>query len=134
MLDEAGYPKRHGRHPPERRTDEKMEYEVVLPQGVVGIQREFEVVQKGFAEAGVKITPAVFDDTTAFEKILGTNGDSTRTFAMSMWDWVGLFDPDFVLSVLLCSQLGNFSDTGYCNPEYDKLYDQQTLEIGPEKR
>ncbi len=133
MLDEAGYPKGTDgiRTTPDGR---KMEYEVVVPQGVVGIQREFEVIQKGFAEAGVRITPAVFDDTTAFEKILGTNGDSYDTFAMSIWDWVGLFDPDFVLSVLLCSQRGNYSDTGYCNPEYDKLYNQQTLETDPEKR
>jgi peptide/nickel transport system substrate-binding protein len=53
---------------------------------------------------------------------------------MMMWDWVGYTDPDFVLSVVGCNQFGGWSDTGYCNPAYDKLYQQQGVTLDPEKR
>ena len=43
-----------------------------------------------------------------------------------MWDWVALVDPDFMLSVVTCDQWNGWSDTGYCNKEYDKLYAQQS--------
>src|SRR5664279_1100979 len=55
-------------------------------------------------------------------------------FDMMMWDWVGYIDPDFMLSVVGCDQYGGWSDTGYCNPAYDKLYAQQGLATDPAKR
>jgi peptide/nickel transport system substrate-binding protein len=131
LLDEAGYP----RGSDGTRVDkdgEKMEYEVIIPQEVEGIQREFEVVQKGLAEIGVKVTPAVYDATTAFEKI-GEPDYTYQVFDLAMWDWVGLYDPDFILSVVLCSQWG-YGDTGYCDEEYDRLYEEQSLELDPERR
>jgi peptide/nickel transport system substrate-binding protein len=53
---------------------------------------------------------------------------------MMLWDWVGYIDPDFVLSVVTCDQYGGWSDTGYCNPAYDKLYQQQGVTTDPDAR
>ena len=55
-------------------------------------------------------------------------------FDLHMWDWVGYFDPDFVLSVSTCAQYGGWSDNAYCNPEYDKLYKEQGVTVDQEKR
>ena len=46
-------------------------------------------------------------------------------FDLSMWDWVPLIDPDFMLSVVTCAQYGGWSDSGYCDKAYDKMYQQQ---------
>jgi peptide/nickel transport system substrate-binding protein len=35
---------------------------------------------------------------------------------------------------MTCKSLGNWSDTGYCKPAYDKLYAQQTAQVDPVKR
>jgi peptide/nickel transport system substrate-binding protein len=51
-----------------------------------------------------------------------------------MWDWVPLEDPDFILSVMQCNQYGSWSDSGYCNPAYDKLYEQQSATVNPQQR
>ena len=51
-----------------------------------------------------------------------------------MWDWIGYTDPDFVLSVVGCDQYGGWSDTAYCNKEYDKLYAQQGITTDLAKR
>ena len=51
-----------------------------------------------------------------------------------MWYWVPLVDPDFILSVMMCKQFGIWSDSGYCNPAYDKLYDEQSATLDQQKR
>ena len=97
---------------------------MITPTGVQGVQRTFEIIQKGLDELGVKVTPNALDDTTAFEEILAPDNKYEK-FDMAMWSWVGYLDPDFVLSVVTCAQWGGWSDTGYCNPEYDALYKEQ---------
>jgi peptide/nickel transport system substrate-binding protein len=132
MLDDAGY---------ERGSDgirrdkegEKMAYEVITPTGLPGINREFEIVRNGVDQIGIKLTQKALDDTTAFEEI-GAPDYTYMKFDLHMWDWVGYFDPDFVLSVSTCAQYGGWSDNAYCNPEYDKLYKEQGVTVDQEKR
>ena len=45
------------------------------------------------------------------------------------WGWYVEPDPDSMLSYMTCGQLGNWSDSWYCNEEYDALYEQQHVEI-----
>ena len=116
ILDELGYTR--GSDGIRVAEGHKMEYEVITPTGVQGVQRTFEIIQKGLDELGVKVTPNALDDTTAFEAILAPDNKYEK-FDMAMWSWVGYLDPDFVLSVVTCAQWGGWSDTGYCNPEYD---------------
>ena len=51
-----------------------------------------------------------------------------------MWDWVALIDPDFMLSVVTCDQYGGWSDSGYCNKSYDKMYSEQQVAPTEAKR
>ena len=51
-----------------------------------------------------------------------------------MWSWDGYPDPDFVLSVTTCDQWGGWSDTGYCNPEWDTLYVEQGKTVDENER
>lgn len=132
ILDEAGYKK--GSDGIRRdKEGEKMAYEVITPTGVQGMNREFEIVRNGVDQIGIKLTQKALDDTTAFEEI-GAPDYKYLTFDMSMWDWVGYFDPDFVLSVVGCDQYGGWSDTAYCNPAYDKLYKEQGVTVDQDKR
>jgi len=51
-----------------------------------------------------------------------------------MWDWVGYVDPDFMLSVVTKGQWCSWSDTGWLNDEYDKLYKQQGVTVDHDQR
>jgi peptide/nickel transport system substrate-binding protein len=113
--------------------EHRMSYEIITPDSLDGINRAFEIVKTGLAEIGVEVTQNSLDSTTAFEEI-GAPDWKYENFDLSMWDWVGYLDPDFVLSVLTCDQWGGWSDTAYCNPEYDKLYEQQGGTADQEKR
>lgn len=131
ILDETGYER--GPDGIRMADGHKMQYEVITPTSLAGINRSFEIVQKGLAEIGVKVTQKALDDTTAFEEI-GAPDWKYEKFDLAMWDWVGYLDPDFVLSVVGCNQYGNWSDTGYCNKDYDKLYAQQGVTVDQEER
>jgi peptide/nickel transport system substrate-binding protein len=53
----------------------------------------------------------------------------TFDFDVILWSWTSDPDPEGLLSVLACDSIPTgFSETGYCNPAYDELYNQQTVE------
>jgi peptide/nickel transport system substrate-binding protein len=111
-----------------------MQYDLILPTSVNGIRREFEIVKNGVDQIGIELTPVALDGDTAFERI-GAPDWKYLEFDLSMWNWVGYIDPDFVLSVVTCDQYGGWSDTGYCDKEYDRMYKRQgTLVDQAERR
>ena len=119
----------------------KMAYEIIVPNSLnFNGEREFEIVKEGFAQAGVDVTiKPGGDSTAAYALETGDNCDAEKStgydsFDMAMWDWVGYVDPDFQLSVVTKGQWCSWSDTGWDNPEYDKLYEQQGTTVDPEER
>jgi peptide/nickel transport system substrate-binding protein len=109
-----------------------MKYEIMTPTSTdFNVDREFEIVQDGFAQAGVQVTQKVGGDSTAaYAYETGDDCDAATSkgytgFDIAMWDWAGYVDPDFMLSVVTKPQWCSWSDTGWDNPAYDKLYTQQ---------
>ena len=119
-----------------------MEYEILTPTSPdFNVDRSFEIVKEGFAEAGVDVTQKVGGDATAayaLETDDNCDGEDPPVgydaFDIAMWDWVGYIDPDFMLSVVTKGQWCSWSDTGWDNPEYDKMYDEQGTPVDPEER
>lgn len=102
-----------------------MNYQVIFPTEINGAgDRMFQIIQNDFQQIGVKITMRKMDTDAATTAINGSDNMYTG-YDLAMWDWIPPVDPDFQLSVLTCAQWGNNSDSGYCNPEYDKLYAEQ---------
>ena len=132
ILDDAGYSRGADglRVGPD---GSKFDWEVIVPENVEGIDRLFEILKTSWAELGINITAKKLDSTAAFEAI-GAPDWKYLDFDLAIWDWIGYIDPDFMLSVLLCNQLGGWSDTGYCNPAYDTLYDEQGVTLDPDER
>ena len=103
------------------------------------ICRDYEVsslptiVQKYIRTGKVQLHLQPMDDTAAFNAITAP-GIKYLNFDLAMWDWLPGMDPDFILSILGCNQYGAWSDTGYCNPAYDKLYQEQGVAVNPQKR
>ena len=61
---------------------------------------------------------------------------------MFAWGWTPYVDPDPMLSYFTCDQIATdpedptnyYNDANWCDPEYDKLYKQQNVELDPQKR
>jgi peptide/nickel transport system substrate-binding protein len=148
MLDQLGYkrgpdgirvaPATTGEH---AQAAHKMEYEIITCNcNDFNIHREFDVVQEGFAQLGVKVTEHVGGDYTASYALeTGDNCDPEKStgydsFDIAMWDWVGYIDPDAMLSYVTKPQWCSWSDTGWDNPEYDSLYLKQGTTIDEAER
>jgi peptide/nickel transport system substrate-binding protein len=55
-------------------------------------------------------------------------------FDAFQWGWYVEPDPSSMLDYMTCNQLGNWSDSWYCNDDYDAMYDAQQTETDPEAR
>jgi peptide/nickel transport system substrate-binding protein len=112
-----------------------MAYNVIFPPDERGTgDRTFQIMQADFKQIGIQISQQNMDDSAAFNAISAPD-NKYQTFQMAMWDWVPPVDPDFMLSVLTCAQRGNNSDSGYCNPAYDRMYaEQSTLGVQSQRQ
>jgi peptide/nickel transport system substrate-binding protein len=119
----------------------QMKYEIIIPASLdFNGTRMFEIVKEGFARLGVRATLKNGGDATA-SYALETDAkcDAAKSigyskFDIAMWDWIAGPDPDFQLSVVTKAQWCSWSDTGWDNPAYDKLYEQQGVTVDPAKR
>ena len=66
-------------------------------------------------------------DEGAFSDEVYDNAD----YDMFIWSWGGDIDPGFMLSTFTTTQILNWGDSQYSNPEYDRLYVRQAQAIDP---
>lgn len=133
ILDDAGY--KMASNGLRTANGHPMSYPILIPANVEGAEglRALDIVVSDFKKIGVELKPQQSDNATigaALSAPDNTFADNT----IAQWGWIPQMDPDFILSVVLCSQIGGLSETAYCNPEYDKLYDAQSHEVDPDKR
>jgi peptide/nickel transport system substrate-binding protein len=85
-------------------------------------------------EIGIAVTQKPMDENRLYTEI--GNG----SYDLFHWGWTPYVDPDPMLSYFQCSDIakeegGSYNnDANYCDPEYDRLYKQQNVELDPEKR
>jgi peptide/nickel transport system substrate-binding protein len=129
ILEDAGYVKGADgvREKDGERLELRLQYDVDSPE----YARDADLIAGWLGEIGVKATPEGMDYNTLIERTTGI-GD----FDLVIWGWGGDPDPDFILSIMLCEQfeVGGWSDSGYCNAEYDQLYLDQQQAATPAER
>ena len=99
-------------------------------------QRAGKLIAGWLKEIGLKIDFSVMDQEAIAAKQTAQDGKGNWApdYDMFIWDWGGDPDPDFILSVLLGSQIGGWSDSYYNNAEYNRLYLEQQLQLDKTKR
>jgi peptide/nickel transport system substrate-binding protein len=131
ILDKLGYKK--GSDGIRVANGHKMSYDVIAPTDVQSIPRTFQIIQADFKKIGVQLRQKALDSSAAFDLMTGPNGKYLN-FDLAMWDWTALIDPDFMLSVVTCAQWSGWSDSGFCDKKYDRMYAQQQLTPDQNKR
>jgi peptide/nickel transport system substrate-binding protein len=123
VLDQAGYVL--GSDGVRTKGDLRLEFRLQFPSTLSAYSRTADMMVGWFKEAGIKVTPESMSEDSLVAATTPT-GD----YDLVLWSWDPDPDPDFILSVLTTDQFvsGGWSDSGYHNPEYDKLYlEQQRL-------
>lgn len=132
LLDRAGY--KRGAEGIRIAGDHPMSYSVIFPDEQSGPgDRTFQIMKANLGAIGIEIRQQRLDNAAAFEAITAPDG-KYLDFDLAFWSWQGLEDPSFILSVFLCDQWGNLSDSAYCNEHYDELYVKQQQIVNPRQR
>ncbi len=98
-------------------------------------QQEAKLIAGWFKDVGIKVKLSVMDSSTLSDTILNYEGDVlTPDYDMFLWGWYLDYDPGSMLSYFTKAQIGNWSDSYWTDPEYEKLYKQQSQELDPNKR
>jgi len=95
-----------------------------------------QFVQEWYKELGIDVTTQSYDSDTLSALVLPPEADppGTAKYDIELWGWSGNPDPNALLQIFRCDQIGIGSDSQYCNPEYDALYDQQSKQSGAERQ
>jgi len=126
LLDEAGYEDADGDGVRECLADQDCDtltFRFHYADDIDSAPREAELLQAMWSEIGVAIEIQGLDPDT-----LTSICCPTFDYDIMLWGWGSDPDPAFLLGVALCGEIPTgFSETGYCNPEYDELYDAQAV-------
>lgn len=93
-----------------------------------------QFVKSWYGQLGIGVSANVYDSATLGDLVLPPEGGGKAKYDIELWGWVGNPDPNALLQIFRCDAIGNTSDSQYCNPEYDKLYDQQTNASGADRK
>lgn len=135
MLDEAGYQDTNDDGVRECLPDQDcptgdLTFRFMYPTDSDTGARESELIGDMWAQVGVKIEIQGLDPDT-----LTSVCCPTFDYDVIRWGWGSDPDPAFLLGVALCDEISTgFSETGYCNPEFDDLYAQQGVETDHDAR
>lgn len=132
LLDGAGYTDRNGDGVRESAAGKPLEFRLIAIESTSVDVRAAQLFRDDAAAVGIKL-----DLTTLDENTLGSTvyNKDTPNWDIFVWGWdSGVPDPDYMLGVPLCSQIGGNNDVFYCDKGYDALYDQQATTVDPVAR
>jgi peptide/nickel transport system substrate-binding protein len=131
ILDDAGYMDSDGDGIREMQDGSRpLDFRLYWPSDVPEAPRIADLLTDTWGQIGVSLQPQALDPDA-----LTTACCPTFDFDIIIWGWSWGVDPDDPLTVYRTSDIptGN-SETGYSNPTFDELYNQQAVELDPEKR
>jgi peptide/nickel transport system substrate-binding protein len=128
-LDAAGYPLNASGQRLDK--DQKpISLKLVMPDSSATYAAMSQYIKDWFEQLGLKVTPSVIEENSLYDIMLPPEADYddnhyTADYDIFIWSWYGGPDPNVLLQITLCNQIGTSSDSLWCNPAYDKLYDEQ---------
>ncbi len=132
ILDDAGYKDTNGDGVRELPGDPKkpLSFRLQWPNNIPEAPRIAELLGKTWAQIGIKTEPQSVDPDALVSVCC-----PAYDFDLMIWGWSWGPDPNDPLGVTRTDQIATgSSETGYSNPAFDKLYDQQQVERDKEKR
>jgi peptide/nickel transport system substrate-binding protein len=112
--------------------------DLVFPDSDTTYSTTAEFIQTWWGELGITVNPTQYDSDTLVDLMLPPEADPAADYKadydLFIWGWGGDVDPNSLLEIFTCDQIGNSSDSMYCNPQYDELFTQQNEAATPEER
>ena len=134
-LEDAGYPLNGD----SKRLDKEgnpIALRVIYPNTHDLYAKSAQFVQEWYGELGIDVSLQSLDSDTVTNLVLPPEGDppGKADYDIEIWGWSGSPDPSYLLSIFKCDEIGISSDSQYCNPDYDALYEKQLTQAGDERQ
>jgi len=133
ILEAAGYVDTDGDGTREDASGNPLEFRLIAIETTSVDVRAAQLFRDAAGAVGIKLDLQTLDENTLGELVYNVDNPDWDIF---VWGWdSGIPDPNYMLGVPLCSQIGGNNDIFYCNEEYDTLYDEQasTLDFDARK-
>ena len=120
ILEDAGYADADGDGVRENATGDKLKFRLVALNEYPEDQAAAKMIVSWCRDIGIELELDQKDEG-AFGDEVYDNAD----YDLFIWSWGGDIDPGFMLSTFTTTQILNWGDSQYSNPEYDRLYVRQ---------
>jgi peptide/nickel transport system substrate-binding protein len=134
LLDDAGYTR--AGDGVRQKGDVKLSFDLFVRSESPSDVQAAKLVAEDARKVGVefKVQPVSVDKLTEITT-RKNDGVPAPDFDTFVWGWGGdPYDPSALLKLVTSSEIGGSSDSFYSNPEYDRLFKQQTGEFDTAKR
>ncbi len=131
MLDAAGYVDNGTglRHSPDGKP---LKFRLIAIETTTVDVRAAQLFRDAAKAVGIELDLQTLDTNTLGNTVYNSTAPNWDIF---VWGWdSGVPDPDYMLGVPLCNQIGGNNDVYYCNSAYDAMYDQQASTLDPTAR
>jgi len=101
---------------------------LVMPDSDENYPKAAEFIKDWYGQLGIELQTQVYDSNTLTDLLLPPEAGGKNNLAkydIELWGWAGNPDPDGLLMVFLCDEIGSLSDSNFCDQAYDSLYAQQ---------
>jgi peptide/nickel transport system substrate-binding protein len=127
LLDAAGYPLDANGNRLDKQ-GKPISLRMYMPNSDSNYPKAAAFIKDWYGQLGIKVSTNVMDSDALTSLLLppeaGDKGDLAK-YDIELWGWSGNPDPNALLQIFRCDAIGGTSDSLYCNPAYDSLYDQQ---------
>ncbi|MHB8958531.1 MAG: ABC transporter substrate-binding protein [Candidatus Limnocylindrales bacterium] len=132
-LDAAGYPLDSSGHRLDKQ-GKPINLRLYYPNSDDNYPKVAQFVKSWYGQLGIGVTTQSFDSSTLGNLVLPPEGGGQAKYDIELWGWVGNPDPNALLQIFRCDAIGSSSDSQYCNPTYDQLYDLQLKQSGDARK
>ncbi len=130
LLDDAGYKDTNGDSIREYSDGTPLEYRLMTDDTASSNFRIVQIISNGLSDIGISAPPTV----ESTDSLVARQKDFD--YDMVHWEWDTDADPHFLTSVFTCAEMqdGGWNDSGFCSPEYDKLFQEQATQPNADLR
>jgi peptide/nickel transport system substrate-binding protein len=135
LMDAAGYKDTNGDGVREDKQGKPIKLRLWARSESQTSQNVGKLMTGWFKQLGLTIEFTTMEEGSLTDRLYDTvDGKLSPDYDMFLWGWYSDLDPDPILSYFTTAQIGSWSDCGWSDAEYDKLYDEQSSMLDDGKR
>ncbi|HEX2625990.1 MAG TPA: ABC transporter substrate-binding protein [Candidatus Limnocylindrales bacterium] len=139
-LDAAGYPLDPATNKRLDKEGKPIVLRLVMPDSDENYQKAAEFIKDWYGQLGIELQTKIMDSDALVDLLLPPEADPDHpdkykaAYDIELWGWAGNPDPNALLQIFRCDQIGSSSDSNWCNPDFDKMYDDQAKLSGDARK